>query len=34
MHILENPEPGEVIHEVGHAIETKLDLYERKILKI
>lgn len=25
-----NPVPGEVVHEVGHAIETKLDLYNDK----
>lgn len=30
-----NPVPGEVIHEVGHAIETKLDLYnEQQFLKV
>jgi len=30
-----NPVPGEVIHEVGHAIETKLDLYnDQQFLKV
>ena len=30
MYILENPLPGEVIHECGHAIETQLGLHEEK----
>jgi len=30
-----NPVPGEVIHEVGHAVETKLDLYnDQQFLKV
>ena len=27
VYILENPARGEIIHELGHAIETRLDLY-------
>lgn len=30
IHVGKNPVPGEVVHEVGHAIETKLDLYNDK----
>jgi hypothetical protein len=30
MYIFENPEPGEIIHELGHVIETKLDLYNKE----
>ena len=33
MYILKNPEEGEVIHELAHAIETKLDLYNRDEFK-
>ncbi|WP_132995814.1 phage minor head protein [Sporanaerobacter acetigenes] len=35
IYILENPDKGEVVHELGHAIETKLDLYhDDEFLKI
>ena len=30
LYLLNNPEKGELIHEIGHAIETKLNLYENE----